>query len=123
MILADTSVWIDNFRSPNPELLRHAQNRQLLMHPLVVGELAMGTLAQREAVILDLSRIVRPHIATNRETMTLIESERLWGIGLGYIDASLLASTLLTESCQLWTRDRRMHEVAERLGVAYSGTA
>jgi predicted nucleic acid-binding protein len=42
----------------------------------------------------------------------------LFGLGIGWIDAHLLASAQLTPSTLLWTRDRRLRRAAETIGLA-----
>jgi predicted nucleic acid-binding protein len=117
MILADTSVWIDHFRSDNPRILELVSSRRLLMHPFVLGELSLGSLANRIRVLDDLRKLKRAIRSTDREVTVLIEREHLYGQGIGYIDAHLLTSALLTDDCRLWTRDKRLAAIAERLGV------
>lgn len=119
MILADTSIWIDNFRRPNPRLLELARGRQLVTHPLVIGELAMGALPSRTETLGSLHKLNRTRIATHREVLAFVEAARLWGSGLGYVDACLLAAVRLADDCLLWTKDRRLREVAEGLDLDF----
>jgi len=90
----------------------------ILVHPFVVGELAMGNLQGRARILPTLRQMPTPIKARDAEVWELIEREKLSGLGLGFIDAHLLASTLLTDEATLWTRDRRLHAAAERLGLA-----
>ena len=55
-------------------------------------------------------------VAGHDEVLRLVEERRLWGKGLSWIDAHLLASALLSQA-QLWTLDRRLTAVATRLHV------
>ena len=119
MILADTSVWIENFRRPLKLLLTLAQQRKLLMHPLIIGELAMGSLPRRSEVLRELARMNRSRIATHREVLVLVEEHQLWGRGLGFIDASLLASVVISSEAKLWTLDRRLRDAARDRLVAF----
>ena len=91
---------------------------QGLIHPFVIGELAMGTLRQREVVLQDLHDLDSVVVADDEEVMRLIEAERLFGLGLGYVDVHLLASVKLTPETLLWTRDKRLSAAAERLSLA-----
>jgi predicted nucleic acid-binding protein len=43
MILADTSIWIDYLRQGEPLLTEQLSFGKVLMHGMVLGELAMGT--------------------------------------------------------------------------------
>lgn len=91
---------------------------QVLIHPFVIGELAIGNLRQREVVLQDLKDLDRVVVADDQEVMRFIEAERLFGLGLGYVDAHLLASVKLTPETFLWTRDKRLSAAAERLSLA-----
>jgi predicted nucleic acid-binding protein len=118
MILVDTSVWIGHFRQSDSALSARLNNREVLAHPLVIGEIAMGLLPQRGAVLNNLQQLPAAVVATDDEVLAYIERNRLFGLGVGYIDAHLLAATALTVDAFLWTRDLRLRGVAERLGLA-----
>jgi predicted nucleic acid-binding protein len=120
MILADTSVWIDHFRQSDPKLFDLLERDLVLMHPFVLGELAMGNLKDRELALARLSLLRATPVASPNEVLALVENRRLCGCGIGYIDAHLLAATLVADiaDLKLWTRDRRLQAAAEGLGVA-----
>ena len=118
MILVDTSVWIDHLRSDDLELAAKLKSGAVLSHPCVIGEIAIGDLPQRKFVLEDLNDLPSADVATDAEIMAFVENHALFGRGLSYIDAHLLASTKLTSGAKLWTRDRRLERVAEALGVA-----
>lgn len=118
MILADTSVWIDHLRSGDPQLSALLEAASVLTHPFVIGEIAMGNLRQRTAILSALGALPRAAVATEDEALRFIQDKQLAGLGIGYIDAHLLAATLLTASSTLWTRDQRLKSVAIRLNVA-----
>ena len=109
--LADTSVWIRHFREPDPRLLRAAVGRRLLAHPMVLGELVCGNLAERQATIRMLRELESIPGARDEEVHRLIEANGLSGRGVGWIDFHLLAACRL-HGTTLWTRDRRLREVA-----------
>ncbi len=92
--------------------------KQTLMHPFVIGEIALGSIGQRQSVILMLKGHHKAPVATHDEVLDLIEREQLHGLGIGYVDVHLLASALLAEAT-LWTRDKRLLATAERLDLAY----
>lgn len=117
MILVDSSVWIEHLRHDLPELRQVLHAGEALAHPLVIGELAMGNLRQRATIIERLRDLPQAKVATDEETLDFVSRERLYGLGIGYIDAHLIASTRLTPGARLWTRDRRLAAVAARLGV------
>lgn len=118
MILADTSVWVDHLRTADPRLQSALADSAILVHPAVTGELACGTLSRRRDVLSYLAGLPAASVADSEETMFVIESRKLWGKGIGWTDAQLVASALLS-GCKLWTRDRRLHEVAVALRIAY----
>ncbi|MFZ5670037.1 MAG: type II toxin-antitoxin system VapC family toxin [Pseudomonadota bacterium] len=118
MILADTSIWVDHLWASDPLMADRLNSKEILCHPLVIGELAMGNLANRATLLHALTRIPQAVRARDSEVMALVERERLFGIGIGFVDAHLLASTLLTDGARLWTRDRRLHAAAVQLEIA-----
>lgn len=117
MILVDTSIWIDHFRKENRQLSASLVRRQILMHPFVLGELALGD-TRLASIASDLSDLPKAAIAAPAEVLRLIVRAALAGSGIGYVDAHLVASTFLTPSAQLWTRDKKLRGVAERLSIA-----
>lgn len=88
----------------------------VLMHPFVVGELACGNLKDRASILRDLEALPSVVCATHAEVMRLLEYWALWGSGIGWIDAHLLASALLSQ-CRLWTLDERLNRSAAGIGV------
>ena len=118
MILVDTSIWVDHLRTGDPELVALLQNGLVLAHPWVTGELALGHLSRRSEIIGLLHNLPQATIATDVEVLTLIDDRHLSGLGIGYVDAHLLAATMLTASSRLWTRDKRLATAAGHLGLA-----
>jgi len=118
VILVDTSVWIDHLRSGDATLAGLLDAGQVLTHPFIVGELALGNLRQRERVVADLLELPQAFAAGDDEVRHFIRRERLFGIGIGYLDAHLLAATRLTPGALLWTRDKRLSAAAQRLSLA-----
>ncbi len=118
MILVDTSIWIDQLRIGQPTLVRLLDDGLVLGHPWVVGEIALGRLAQRPEVIRLLDSLPQATVATNEEVRTLINRHQLYGLGIGYVDVQLLAATQLTADAALWTADRRLVAAALRVGCA-----
>ncbi len=120
MILVDTSVWIDHLRSEEVHLADLLNDDQVVMHPMVVGELACGNLRDRAQVLESLFDLPEVTTAFADEVLVFIEQHRLMGRGIGYVDMNLLASVALDESVRLWAIDRRLHSVAVDLGLAYA---
>lgn len=122
MILVDTSVWIEHLRTGNDDLGRLLESGAVLGHPWVVGEIALGHLDGRRQVLDLLGNLPQAARATDAEVLGLIEREELWGSGIGYVDAQLLAAGRLTPA-SLWTHDRRLAAAASLLGVAFDHEA
>jgi predicted nucleic acid-binding protein len=120
MILVDTSVWIDHLRSGDEDLTALLNRSQVLVHPFVLGELACGNLANRDEVLGLLKDLPRSPVATDNEVLIYIEQQTLVGRGIGYIDAHLLAAVALEGTARLWTRDKRLHAVADALSLVAS---
>lgn len=118
MILVDTSVWIDHLRRGEENLTTLLNGSQVLVHPLVLGELACSNLANRDKVLGLLNNLPRPPVATDNEVLMYIEQHTLMGQGIGYIDVHLLASVALEGTARLWTRDKRLRTVAKALLLA-----
>jgi predicted nucleic acid-binding protein len=118
LILVDTSVWIDHLHRGDPVLIDLLNRGQVLGHPFVLGEIATGSLRQRDVVLGALRSLPRAVMAHDPEVLAFIERETLYGSGLGYIDIHLLASTRLTAEALLWTHDKRLLAVAARLLIA-----
>jgi predicted nucleic acid-binding protein len=119
VILVDTSIWIDHLRRGDELLQDLLDKSEVLAHPFIIGELALGSWRGRDVALRRLGRLPRATIARDYEVMRLIEQYTLFGQGIGYVDAHLLAATrLTTPETQLWTRDKRLSAVAERLSLA-----
>jgi predicted nucleic acid-binding protein len=117
LILADTSIWMDHLRSEDREMRRHLQQGNIVTHPFVIAELALGSLRERTKTLalLDLLPQLRmPHLS---EVRLMIEARRLYGMGIGLIDAHLIASIFVNSPTLLWTRDKPLRKVAEDLGI------
>lgn len=120
MILVDTAVWIGHFRDDDPLLAGLLDRGEALAHPWVTGELALGHLRGRTEILGLLGQLPQATVATADEVLGFIGRHQLFGLGIGYVDAQLLAATMLTDDAQLWTSDRRLHWAAEHLGTAYT---
>jgi predicted nucleic acid-binding protein len=115
--LVDTSVWVDHLRRGDALLRAALEVGDVATHPFVIGELACGSLRRREEVLRLLAALPRTRVATHEEAMALIDAHALGGAGVGWVDVHLLAASRLSR-VRLWTRDRRLQAVADRLGVA-----
>jgi len=117
-VLADTSVWVDLWRHGNPRFARLLEQDRVVVHPFVLGEIALGALTPRAEVLEHLGALETPRLAEHDEVLALIERVPLWGRGIGWVDAHLLASALL-DRLRLWTLDRRLSRVARELRLAW----
>lgn len=117
MILADTSVWIDHLNQGDETMSELLRARQVLAHPFVLGEVTLGSVRNRKAALAILHDLPRATYAEDRGVLQLIEDRALTGTGIGYMDAHLLASVLLTSGSRLWTRDRALRRVARQLSL------
>ena len=120
MVLVDTSVWVDYLRSGDDTLARLLTQGQVCIHPMVIGELACGHLQSRTQLIslwLNLPPVVE---ASNDEALFFLNTHQLMGKGIGWVDLHLLATTLLSTNVTLWTRDKRLAQIAKTLGVGFS---
>jgi predicted nucleic acid-binding protein len=117
MILVDTSVWIEHLRRGEARLVAALSDGLVRIHPCIIGEIALGSLRQRELILGALNAIPPVTVATDGEVHALVEVEHLFGLGIGFVDVHLLAALRLTPGVRLWTLDKRLAAVADRLGV------
>ena len=116
-MLVDTSVWIDHFRRSDPALVSLLNRGEVECHPFIVGELACGSLHRRSEVLSLLQSLPHVPVGSHDEVLGFVDRHRLMGRGIGWIDTHLLASASLAGSL-LWTRDRRLLDVARKLGLS-----
>jgi predicted nucleic acid-binding protein len=117
MILVDTSVWIDHINESDSILASLLVNERVLAHPYVIGEISLGSLRNREVFLGALRDLPGAPVATPHEIFHLIEGEKLFNRGIGYVDTALLASTRLQPGTTIWTRDKRLKKIADELGL------
>lgn len=118
-VLADTSVWIDHLRGGDPQLEALLVAGRVIMHPFIVGELACGNLADRTRTLATLDALPQVTQVRTVEVRHALESRRLHGRGIKLIDAHLFLSAMLEADARFWTRDRRLHVVAEEAELAW----
>ncbi|MGH7844399.1 MAG: type II toxin-antitoxin system VapC family toxin [Candidatus Binatia bacterium] len=116
MILVDTSVWIEHLQAGNDRQKNLLFDQQVLCHPFVIGELACGMLRKREEILTMLKALPEAHLLEHEEVMSFLGARRLYGRGIGWVDAHLLASTLLT-GCTIWTFDKPLRRAAAALNA------
>lgn len=118
MVLVDTSVWVSHFRETNGDLVELLNEGDVVCHPFIIGELACGNLANRASIIALLEALPAALVVDHEELLSFIETRKVMGKGLGYIDVHLLAAALLT-GVSLWTLDKRLDKVAGELQCGY----
>jgi predicted nucleic acid-binding protein len=118
VILVDTSVWINHLRTTNNRMRSLLFDKEVLIHPFIIGELAVGNLHPRDEMLALLKALPAIGVAGDDEVLELIEQHRLFGRGVGYVDAHLLTAARLAAGTLLWARDRRLHDAANQLGLA-----
>lgn len=120
-VLVDTSVWVAHFRERHAALVELLEADRVLMHPMVLLELACGTPpAPRARTLAALGQLRPAALSNTAEVMAFVERERLYGLGCGLVDITLLASTLITPGARLWTLDKRLAGLAQRFGIAHA---
>jgi predicted nucleic acid-binding protein len=118
MVLADTSIWADHFRSDDFHLAELLGNNNVVIHPFVLAEIALGSLRGRAKSIHDLQSLPAARVVDDAAVLHSIEQLKLYATGIGFVDAHILLSAK-QEGHDLWTRDKRLAAQAERLGVQY----
>jgi predicted nucleic acid-binding protein len=117
VILVDTSIWIDHLRSRHLDLVSWLEGEAVFTHPFVVGELACGELRRRHEILALLGSLPSAPLATHDEVLALVESHRLFGRGIGWVDAHLLTSARLS-GVRLATLDKPLARAARIVGIA-----
>ena len=117
MVLVDTSVWVQYFRQGNDSLAALLDEVHVICHPFIIGELSCGNLKNRVEILGLLSALPQGTLADHNEVLNFIEINRLFGLGIGWIDQHLLVSSLLSRA-RLWTFDTSLQRVASRLGIS-----
>ena len=119
MILVDTNVWVDHLHHAEPELSEHLIRDEICCHDLVLTELALGSLKKRDEFLSALSELKRLPAVDDHEVRWFIEKRKLRGRGLSAVDVHLLASVVVVPGTTLWTRDKRLRDVAQDLGCRF----
>lgn len=119
MILVDTSVWIDHLRKTDNDLVAHLELGSITCHPFIIGELAVGNLKNRSEILALFQSLPSTPVVESQEYLEFVETRKLMGKGLGFVDIHILASALLS-GISLWTGDKRLEKAAHDLGVSYT---
>ncbi|MDP4026044.1 type II toxin-antitoxin system VapC family toxin [Methylobacterium sp. NEAU 140] len=119
MIIVDTNVWIDHLRASEPLLVDLMREMLQRVHPYVVGELMLGNVSQHLDFMATLEEMPQADVAEHREVLDLIVTHQIYGLGIGYVDAHLLASAKLMPGSRIWTRDKRLASICDQFGVSF----
>ena len=119
MILPDTAIWIDHIHGKDEQLAALLRGRMVLVHPFVIGEIALGSMKRYDAIIESLTALKPTPVASDEEVRVMIRQHKIMGAGIGYVDAHILASAMLVSGGSVWTRDKRLRRVAEAMDIAY----
>ena len=121
-VLVDTSVWIRGLSNHEPwrRRLEHLlAGRDVRAHELIYGELLIGDKSGRTGSLADYELLPKAASVTHAEVVQLVSNGQLHGLGIGWIDAHLLAAALV-DKLKLWTADPHLATLAKEFGVAYS---
>lgn len=122
-VLVDTSVWVEFIRFGNAQLSELLQGGQVLMHDMVIGEIACGSAPNRNECLAAMNSLPKVTLAEHSEVLAFIDRHQFFGCGVGYVDNHLLAAVVLHGDSSLWSRDKRLLAAAKQLGVAFDAVA
>jgi len=116
-ILIDTNIWTRHFKRENKDVSALLDAGRAVTHPYIVAELALGGLRDRAMTLAALEELPEVPMAEHHEVRQLIEVQKLYSKGVGFVDAHLIASLIIVqEPTGLWTDDDSLRRVAEKLG-------
>jgi predicted nucleic acid-binding protein len=121
IVLVDTSVWIRFLSNRAPyaaELDALLSRDEVIGHDFVYGELLIGDKGERKQLLADYEQMHQAAVVPHDDVVAFVRSRCLYGVGIGWIDAHLLASALVGR-LKLWTADPRLAAAASDFGIAY----
>ncbi|MCZ6672813.1 MAG: PIN domain-containing protein [Verrucomicrobia bacterium] len=118
MILVDTSVWVNYLHSGSSRLEELLLEVEVVSHPFIIGELASGGIKNRKEFISLIQALPVTPVITDEEFMHFLESNKLFGIGVGFVDIHLLGSARMAQVL-LWTEDKNLLKIAKDMRVSY----
>jgi len=121
-VLVDTSVWIRFLSNRAPcaaELEALLSRDEVSGHDFVYGELLIGDAGGRQQLLADYEQMHQAPAVLHGDVVAFVRNRRLYGRGIGWIDAHLLASALVGR-LKLWTTDPRLATLAKELSIAYA---
>jgi hypothetical protein len=120
LIIVDTSVWAGHLRRHEPRLAEYIIKGRVLVHPFVLGEVAMGSMPDWDRVIVALRALPAVAVVGEEKWLSTVRELNLQGSGLGFVDTHLLAAARETPAARLWTRDKKFQSVAAELDLAFA---
>ena len=118
MIIVDTSLWVVHLRKGHSHLEELLLEAEVACHPFIIGELACGNIQNRKELLALLQTLPMAPLVTMTELLHFIESNRVMGMGIGFVDVHLLAAARLS-GMSLWSLDKKLIVAAKILDVAY----
>ncbi|MBI5968928.1 MAG: PIN domain-containing protein [Deltaproteobacteria bacterium] len=118
MVIADTSIWVAHLREGSHHLEELLLDDQVVCHLFIIGELACGNIKNRKEFLSLLQSLPMAPTVSLDELLYFIEENGLIGMGIGFVDAHLLASAQLSGT-PLWTTDAKLRLAARKLRVSY----
>ena len=119
MILVDSSVSIDHIHRQDMQLDDLLAWKQVLGHPFIAAEIALGSMTNRQAILSSLDELPQAPEVLVSEVRHFIEKHQMFSKGIGFVDATLLVSALVAKNVTLWSRDRRLNMLADSFGIAF----
>jgi predicted nucleic acid-binding protein len=117
VILVDSSIWIDHLHRAEPELIALLGDDEVGCHPLVIEELALGSIKQRDVVLDLLANLYQFPAVDHVEVLHLTNTRKLWGRGLSAVDVHLMAAVTVVGGTRMWTRDKRLKAACAEVGL------
>jgi hypothetical protein len=96
---------------------RHLNHGNILIHPFIIAELALGSLRDRKKTLELLDQLPQGRVAHLSEVRSMIEARGLYSLGIGLTDVHLIASVLIDPPTLFWTKDKPLRKVSESLGI------
>ena len=118
MVIVDTSIWVTHLHQGSQHLKDLLSDAQVICHPFILNELACGNIRNRKEILSLLQTLPMAPGVSLEEVLYFIEHNKLMGIGIGFVDAHLLASAQLAR-LPLWTSDKRLKAAAVKLELSY----
>jgi predicted nucleic acid-binding protein len=118
LVLVDTSVWINHLRYSDELLVNLLNKNQVFTHDFIIGELACGNLNNREKFITYLNQIPKLSSLNHSEILYFLNENKLYGLGIGYIDVNLLASSVLND-LKIFTYDKHLQNASDLLNIRF----